>query len=134
MDKTTIKPLKNLLPELKELLENNFIMEDGKYRRPLSEAEREETEQNREKDLERAYQRIVEQARTQKSKIKHVRREALLYGFSKAYREERYEDIIEIADKLDRRIIESSDEISMFVGIARIKTEGKKKTIDDYVR
>ena len=118
------------IPELRELLDNNFILENGKYRRPQTKEEKEETSKNRERELDRAFQRILEQARQQKGKIRSVRREALLHGFTKCYQQGNYDDILIIADKLHPTIIESSGEIMDFIDIARIKTAGRK--IEDY--
>ena len=115
------------IPEVKELLENNFILEDGKYRRPLSEAERTEVEKNREKELDRAFNKLLKHARDGKGKIKNVRREALLHGFTKCYQDGRYQDILTVAEKLYKSTLESSGEIMDFIDIARIKTQGEKE-------
>ncbi|MCK4817207.1 DNA methylase [bacterium] len=121
------------IPELKELLENNFILEDGKYRRPLSESEKAEVEKNHEKERERAFNKLLKQAKEGKGKIKNVRREALVYGFTKCYQEGRYQDILAVANKLYASTLEASGEIMDFVDIARIKTAGEeKKTIEEY--
>ena len=119
------------VPELKELLNKNFILENGKYRKPINQEEKEKIDQNREKELERAFQKLLKQTREQKGKIKNVRREALIYGFTKCYQEGRYHDILTIADKLYASTLESSGDIMDFVDIARIKTSGEKK-IEDY--
>jgi DNA modification methylase len=119
------------IPEIREILDNNFILENGKYRRPLSQKEKEETNKTRERELDHAFNKLLEQAREQKGKIQNVRREAILHGFVKCYQANKYEDILTVADKLHSTIIESSGEIMDFVDIARIKTTGKKK-IDEY--
>jgi DNA modification methylase/ssDNA-binding Zn-finger/Zn-ribbon topoisomerase 1 len=119
------------IPEIQEILENNFILENGKYRRPLSQKEKEESSKTRERELDRAFNRLFEQAKEQKGKIQNVRREALIHGFTKCYQASRYEDILTIADKLSTSVIESSGDIMDFVDIARIKTTGKKK-IDEF--
>lgn len=115
------------IPELKDLLENNFILEDGKYRRPLSESEKAEVEKNQEKELERGFNKLLKQAKEGKGKIKNVRREALVYGFTKCYQEGRYQDILTVANKLYASTLEASGEIMDFVDIARIKTAGEKE-------
>ncbi len=112
------------VPELKKILDNNFILENGKYRRPLSEQERNEINKNKEKELDRAFNKLLEQAINQKSKIKQVRREALVHGFTKCYQEGKYQDILTIAEKLYASTLESSGDIMDFVDIARIKTSG----------
>ena len=121
------------IPELKDLLENNFILEDGTYRRPLSESEKADVEKNHEMERERAFNKLLKQAKEGKGKIKNVRREALVYGFTKCSQEGRYQDILAVANKLYASTLEASGEIMDFVDIARIKTAGdKKKTIEEY--
>ena len=112
------------IPELKKMVDYNFILENGKYRRPINEKEREDINKNRSKELDRVFNKLLEQARTQKGKIKEVRREALVYGFTKCYQEGKYQDILTIADKLYDSTLESSGDIMDFVDIARIKTAG----------
>lgn len=115
------------IPELRELLDNNFIIESGKYRRPLSEKELEDINKNRGKELDRAFNKLLEQAKTKKGKIKEIRREALVHGFTKCYQEGKYQDILTIADKLYASTLESSGDIMDFVDIARIKTSGQQE-------
>jgi DNA modification methylase len=119
------------IPELKVILDNNFILENGKYRRPLSDKEKEEKSKNRERELNRDFNKLLDHARRNKEKIKSVRRAALIHGFTKCYQEGKYEDILTIADKLHSSVLESSGEIMDFVDIAKIKTSGKKK-IEDF--
>ena len=58
------------IPELRELLDNNFIIEKGKYRRPVNQKEREEINKNREKELDIAFDKLLKQAQNQKGKNK----------------------------------------------------------------
>jgi len=121
------------VPELRELLDGNFIFENGKYRRPISQEEKQKINKNREKELERAFQKLLKQEMKKKGKTKNVRREALIYGFTKCYQEERYQDILTVANKLYASTLESSGDIMDFVDIARIKTSGEKeKKIEDH--
>lgn len=115
------------IPELRDILEKNFIIEKGKYRRPLDQKEREEINKSRERELERAFNKLLEQAKTKKGKIKEVHHEALIHGFTKCYQEGKYSDILVIADKLYPNTKESSGEIMDFIDIAHIKTSGQEK-------
>uniref|UniRef100_Q2RKS2 DNA methylase N-4/N-6 n=1 Tax=Moorella thermoacetica (strain ATCC 39073 / JCM 9320) TaxID=264732 RepID=Q2RKS2_MOOTA len=110
------------IPELKELLDNNFILENGRYRRPQTEQEREAIEAQRERELGRAFERLLAEARSGVKRLKGVRKEALIFGFTKAYREKRYQDILAVARKLDQDFLETNGEINDFVEIARLKT------------
>lgn len=47
--------LEDEIPELRELLENNFIFEEKRYRRPRTEQEQEAVEAHRERELDLAF-------------------------------------------------------------------------------
>ena len=109
------------VPELKELLDKNFIFESGCYRRPMTEKEKEAVEEQREKDLDKAFDAILNDTRGGK-KLKEVRKEAVIYGFTRAYQQKHYEDILTVAKHLDKKIIENNSEINDFIEIARLKS------------
>ena len=115
------------IPELRDILDNNFILEEGNYRRPLNQEEREKVIKIRESELNRVFNKLLERAKTKKGTIKEIRREALVHGFTKCYQQGRYEDILIIADKLSKNARESSGDILDFIDIARIKTSGKEE-------
>ncbi|NSW83905.1 MAG: DNA methylase [Syntrophothermus sp.] len=110
------------IPELRELLDNNFVLENGRYRRPQTEQEKEAIEAQRERELARAFDRLLAEARSGVKRLKGVRKEALIFGFTRAYREKRYEDILAVARKLEPALLETNSEINDFVEIARLKT------------
>ncbi|EKD55680.1 MAG: hypothetical protein ACD_59C00075G0001 [uncultured bacterium] len=109
------------IPELKLLLDSNFIFEDNKYRRPHNEKEKENVELHRENELLKAFEKIFVEAKTATKKIKSVRKEAIMAGFTKAYQEKHYSDILTVAKKLDNSIIDNDSYISDFVDIAKLK-------------
>jgi DNA modification methylase len=111
-------------PELKVMLEENFVYNNGLYRRPRTEPEREDLSIRRERALLREYERLLLQARTEKGKIKTARRDALLFGFEACYRQKRYDDILALAKKLDRALLDGSTELAEFVEAAEIATGG----------
>ena len=119
------------VPEPRELLDNNFIRGNRKYRRPISREEKEEINKNRERELDHAFNKLLRQARERKGKIRDIRQEALVHGFTKCYQEGRYHDILTIANKLYASTLESSGDIMDFVDIARIKTAGEKE-VENY--
>lgn len=61
------------------------------------------------------------QTRSSSKKIKSIRKEAIKLGFTKAYQEKRFEDILSVAKKLANDILENNSEINDFVEIARMK-------------
>lgn len=109
------------VPELQTLLETNFVFENGVYRRPLSEKEKEAKEEQSEKELLKAFDKVLNEAKTGSKKIKIVRKEAVKVGFTKAYQEKRFQDIITVAERLKPSILEDNSEINDFVDIARLK-------------
>lgn len=109
------------MPELKAMLEENFTTEDGKYRLP-SIAEKKEKEDMRDKRLNKEFQEIMQQAQSGK-KITEVRKEALLHGLMKLYNERNVDLIKTLGNKLDKKIIESDDEIYAIVDWASAKEE-----------
>jgi len=113
--------IEDQIPEPKLLLDTNFIFQDGKYRRPTTESEREGIESRRERELQKAFEKILEQSHTGTKKIKDVRKEAVAYGFTKAYQEKRFADIVAVAKKIDKEILENNSEINDFVEIAELK-------------
>lgn len=109
------------IPELQNLLETNFVFENRVYRRPLTEKEKVSKEEQSEKELLKVFDKVLTEAKTGSKKIKTVRKEAVKLGFTKAYQEKRFHDIIAVADRLKPSILEDNSEINDFVDIARMK-------------
>jgi len=112
------------IPELQNLLETNFVFESGMYRQPLTEKEKEAKEEQSEKELLKAFDKVLTEAKTGSKKIKTVRKEAIKLGFTKAYQEKRFQDILTVAERLKPSILEDNSEINDFVDIARLKMGG----------
>jgi len=112
------------MPELREILEANFVFENGLYRIPQTEDEKLSLTDRRERALMREFEAILLEARGSRRKLKEVRKESLYHGFSICYRSARFGDIITIARKLDSSILENNPELKDFVEIAEIKLEG----------
>jgi DNA modification methylase len=112
------------VPELRQLLEDNFIAENGLFRRPQSEDEKLSVTQRRERELLREFENLLLEAKGTKKKIKECRKQAVVFGFEYCYKKERFQDILTLGQRLDRRIIENDSEINEFIEIAQIKVEG----------
>lgn len=117
-----ISGVEDEIPELRELLDQNFIMENGSYHRPRTREEEEKIEAQRQRDLLRSFDQIITAARTSTKKIKGVRKEAIIIGFDQANQEKRYQDILDVAKRLNPKIIENNSLINDFVELARFKT------------
>jgi len=108
------------IPELKIILDDNVILDDGKYRLPSS-IEKQEKGEIRKKRLLKEYNEILENIQKSKNKIKELRKEALLYGLMKLYNEKDIDTIKLIADRIDRKIIDSDEDISTIIDWAMYK-------------
>lgn len=109
------------IPELRTLLDENFVRTNGDYRRP-DVATKQELEQKRQARLLREFDDYLLQARAGR-KLKDVRKEAVIAGFTQAYRQQRFSDILTVGRKLDKKLVEASTEIFDFMDIAEAKVE-----------
>ena len=112
------------VPELMELLDKNFIAENGKYRRPQTEDEKMSVTQKRERELQREFDILLLEAKGSKKKIKECRKQAVIYGFEQSYKHNRFQDILDLGKRLDKKIIGNDSEISEFIEVAELKVEG----------
>ena len=112
------------VPELMELLDKNFILANGKYRRPQTEDEKMSVTQKRERELQREFDILLLEAKGSRKKIKECRKQAVIYGFEQCYKNNRFQDILALAKRLDTKIIENDSEISEFIEVAELKVEG----------
>jgi len=112
------------VPELRELLDQNFIFENDNYRKPKRETELIQITEKREKTLHREFESLLISVKTEKGKIKVVRKEALFYGFETCYKTKRFNDILIVARKLDKTILENSTELNDFIEASEIMVQG----------
>ena len=110
------------IPELKDILAENFVLMDGKYTIP-SDFEKNKKETLRNKKLSKEFDELIQkiQNKTKKSKIKDVRIESLRYGLFKLYEEKNVDLIKLIGDNIDINILDSDDDISSIIFWAQIK-------------
>lgn len=112
------------VPDLKVLLEENFVFDGSIYRKPSSNEEKLKAIDKRSRTLKREFESLLVEAVNTKTKMRKVRKEAIVYGFEEAYKNKRYNDILIVGNKLHKSIIENSQEISEFIEIAEIQAEG----------
>ena len=103
------------------MLDESFVRTNGDWKRPdsLTQAE---LEKRRHERLLRQFDEYLNAAKTGQ-RLNEVRKEALVTGFTEAYRENRYTDILTVGRKLDKRLLEESPDIWDFVDIAEAKLE-----------
>jgi len=108
----------DILPELRDLLEQNFIKEaDGHWRLPNANDER-DLEILRTKTLLREFNLYVEQAAKPKAKLKEVRVEALRAGFKQCYIDKDFATIVMVGDKIPENLLTEDEVLLQYYDIA----------------
>lgn len=106
------------IPELKTILEENFIQnEDERWRTPDPEKEA-DLEKIRNRRLAHEFKLIVDEVQKPKSRIKDARLEALRYGFTEAYRAKDFETIVKVAHKLPEALVMEDEVLLRYYYIA----------------
>lgn len=109
-----------ILPELKLLLEENFIHEcDGRWRLPnMNEAK--DREALRTKSLLKEFDRYIVELNTSKTKkLKEVRIEALHAGFKSCWEKKDFQTIITMGDRIPQNLLLEDEQLLMFYDIAK---------------
>jgi hypothetical protein len=111
----------DILPELTQILEENFIKElDGKWRKPNLQDDV-DLEALRTKSLLREFKIYVEMAMKPKAKIKEARVEALRTGFKQCYIEKDFRTIVTVGDKISQNLLTEDEVLLQFYDIAQNK-------------
>lgn len=111
----------DILPELKEILDENFIQEpDGRWRLPNIQDDVDK-EKLRTKALLREFKTYVEAASKPKTKIKEVRVEAICAGFKQCYIAKDFKTIVMVGDKIPQNLLNEDAILLQFYDIARTR-------------
>ena len=106
------------LPELKTILDENFIqMEDGKWRLPNIQDDVDK-EALRTKSLLKEFKIYVDLAKMPKAKIKEARVEALRAGFKQCYIDKDFKTIVLVGDKIPQNLRDEDEVLLQFYDIA----------------
>lgn len=106
------------IPELDEILAENFIKEpDGKWRIPDANDEK-DLEILRTKALLKEFNLYVEQASKPKSKIREARVEALRAGFKQCYIDKDFKTIVMVGDKIPENLLTEDEVLLQYYDIA----------------
>jgi hypothetical protein len=116
--------LTDAMPELTTLLEENFVHDNGLYRRPSSDKEKIPLSEKRQRALLKEFDGLLLEASSSRKKIKSCRKEALAAGFEECYKQEKYQDILTLARNLDKKLLENNADLNEFIEVAEIKVEG----------
>ncbi len=108
----------DILPELKQLLDENFIeMPDGKWRLPNIQDDVDK-EALRTKSLLREFKIYVETAQKPKAKIKEARVEALRAGFKQCYIDKDFATIVLVGNRIPQNLRDEDEVLLQFYDIA----------------
>lgn len=111
----------DILPELKTLLEENFIeMSDGKWRLPNIQDDK-DVNALRTKALLKEFKIYVDVAQKPKAKIKEARVEALRAGFKQCYVDKDFQTIVTVGDKIPQNLLTEDEVLLQFYDIAQSK-------------
>lgn len=109
------------IPELKDLLEENFIEEEGgKWRIPNIQDDK-DVYALRTKSLLREFKIYVEAAQKPKAKIKEARVEALRAGFKQCYIDKDFQTIVTVGNKIPQNLLTEDEVLLQFYDIASSK-------------
>lgn len=111
----------DILPELKEILEENFIEDEhGKWHVPDLEKAI-DLEKLHHKSLMREFNIYKEQAQKPRARIKEVRVEALREGFKECFKNKDFQTILLIADKIPQNILTEDEQLLQYYDIASMR-------------
>ncbi len=108
----------DVLPELIQILEENFIKEsDGKWRKPNLQDDV-DLAALRHKALMREFKVYVEVAQKPRGKIKEARIEALRAGFKQCYQDKNFATIVAVGDRIPQNLLTEDEQLLQFYEIA----------------
>jgi DNA modification methylase/DNA-directed RNA polymerase subunit RPC12/RpoP len=109
----------DVLPELSEILEDNFIRDaDGKWRKPDAEKAA-DMEIMRGRKMMKEYNMYLEQAQKPKARrMRDTRLEVLRYGFKECYKQKDYQAIITVGDHIQESLLQEDEILLQYYDIA----------------
>lgn len=111
----------DILPELRQILEENFIKEeDGKWRLPNIQDDK-DVNALRTKALLKEFKIYVDVAQKPKAKIKEARVEALRAGFKQCYVDKDFQTIVTVGNKIPQNLLIEDEVLLQFYDIAQSK-------------
>ncbi len=108
----------DILPELMQILEENFIKEsDGRWRKPNLQDDV-DLAALRHKALMREFKVYLEVAQKPRGKIKEARVEALRAGFKQCYQDKNFATIVAVGDRIPQNLLTEDEQLLQFYEIA----------------
>lgn len=117
--KDMIKPKTgDIIPELITILEENFISEDGRWRKPDPEKAA-DLEALRNKRMAKEFATYLEFASKPKAKrMKDCRLEVLRYGFKECYKQKDFKSIVLMGDHIQESLLQEDEVLLQYYDIA----------------
>jgi len=110
-----------ILPELKTILEENFIEDEGgKWRIPNYE-EALDLAKLHHKSLMRQFKYIVEMAQKPRARIKEANPEALREGFKQCFKDRDFATIMLVSEKIPQNILTEDPDLLQYYDIAQMR-------------
>jgi hypothetical protein len=111
------------LPELSEILEDNFLKDNNGYWYIPNPNKQADLEALRHRSLLREFNEYL----TSKGRLKVFRSEAVRAGFSHYWKERDYDTILKVADRLPSKVLEEDQQLLMYVHNAGLRQEEQPK-------
>lgn len=111
------------LPELRDLLEENFLKDPSERYYLPDPAKESDLQALREKGLLREFAVYLKG----KGRLKTFRLEAVRAGFSRAWKERDYPTILQVAERLPARVFEDDPQLMMYADNARLRADALPK-------
>jgi hypothetical protein len=111
------------LPELRDILDQNFLQDDQDRWYVPDPEKQEDLEKLRQKTLLREFSAYARG----KGRLKVFRTEAVRAGFSHAWKQRDYETILQVAERLPARVLEEDPNLLMYVDNARLRVENSPR-------
>lgn len=111
----------DVLPELKDILEENFIEDEtGHWHVPDLEKQI-DLEKLKHKSLMKEFNLYKEMAQKPRARIKEVRVEALREGFKQCFKDKDFQTILLLADKIPQNILTEDEVLLQYYDIASMR-------------
>jgi hypothetical protein len=111
----------DVLPELKDILEENFIEDEtGHWHVPDLEKQI-DLEKLKHKSLMKEFNLYKEMAQKPRARIKEVRVEALREGFKQCFKDKDFATILLLGDKIPQNILTEDEQLLQYYDIAQMR-------------
>ena len=111
----------DVLPELKDILEENFIEDEtGHWHVPDLEKQI-DLEKLKHKSLMKEFNLYKEMAQKPRARIKEVRVEALREGFKQCFKDKDFATILLVGDKIPQNILAEDEQLLQYYDIAQMR-------------